>query len=76
VSSPGLDRPLRNSADFKKFTGKMVRVVTSRPVENQTFFIGEIIEAGDDGVVLRLPKNKRVALPHKDISRARLEVTR
>jgi ribosome maturation factor RimP len=75
VSSPGLDRPLRNPADFKRFTGKMVRVVTSRPVENQTFFIGEIIEAGDDGVVLRLPKNKRVALPHEDISRARLEVT-
>jgi ribosome maturation factor RimP len=75
VSSPGLDRPLRNPGDFKRFTGKMARVTTSRPVENQSFFIGEIIEAGDDGVVLLLPKDKRVAIPHKDISRARLEVT-
>lgn len=75
VSSPGLDRPLRDPGDFKKFSGKMVRVVTSRPYENQTFFIGEILEAGDDDVLLLLPKNKRVAISHKDISRARLEVT-
>ncbi|UCF87103.1 MAG: ribosome maturation factor RimP [Nitrospiraceae bacterium] len=75
VSSPGLDRPLRNPGDFKRFTGKMARVTTSRPFKNQTFFVGEIIEAGDDSVVLLLPKDKRVSIPHKDISRARLEVT-
>lgn len=75
VSSPGLDRPLRNPEDFKRFTGEMARVTTSRPFENQTFFIGQIIEAGDDSVVLLLPKDKKVSIPHKDISRARLEVT-
>jgi ribosome maturation factor RimP len=74
VSSPGLDRPLRNPADFKRFSGKTARIVTSRPIENQTFFIGEIIEAGDDEVVVLLPKDKKTSIPYKDISRARLEV--
>ena len=74
VSSPGLDRSLKNPADFKKFSGKTARVVTSEPIENQTFFIGVIIEAGDVEVVMLLPKDKKVTIPYKDISRARLEV--
>jgi len=74
VSSPGLDRPLRGPADFKRFSGRTARVVTSRQIENQTFFIGEILEAGDVEIVLLLPKNRKVVIPYEDISRARLEV--
>jgi ribosome maturation factor RimP len=74
VSSPGIDRPLRNPADFRRFCGKMARVVTSKPIENQTFFIGEIVRAGDIDIELLLPKDKRITIPYKDISRARLEV--
>jgi ribosome maturation factor RimP len=74
VSSPGLNRPLRNPEDFKRFTGRTARVTTSRPIENQTFFIGEIVNAGEVDVVLLLPKDRKVTIPHDDISRARLEV--
>ncbi len=74
VSSPGLDRPLKNPTDFKRFAGRTARIVTSMPIENQTFFIGEIVEAGDVEVVMLLPKGRKVTIPYKDISRARLEV--
>lgn len=74
VSSPGLDRPLKTPGDFKRFCGKTARIVTSAPVENQTFFIGEIIEAGDTEVILLLSKDKKINIQHKDIVRARLEV--
>ena len=74
VSSPGLDRPLKTPGDFKRFCGKTVRIVTSAPVENQTFFIGEIIEAGDTEVTLLLSKDKKINIQYKDIVRARLEV--
>lgn len=74
VSSPGLDRPLKNPTDFKRFAGRTARIVTSMPIENQTFFIGEIIEAGDIEVMILLPKGRKVTIPYKDISRARLEV--
>lgn len=74
VSSPGLDRPLKRPEDFKRFCGKAVRVITSTPIENQTFFVGEMIEVGDTEILLLLPKDKKVTIPYKNISRARLEV--
>ncbi len=74
VSSPGLDRPLRGPKDFKRYIGKTARVVTSTPLQNQTFFLGDIENAGDDEVVLLLQGNKRVVIPYKIISKARLEV--
>lgn len=74
VSSPGLERPLKTPGDFKRFCGKTARIVTSVPVENQTFFIGEIIEAGDTDVTLLLSKDKKINVQYKDMVRARLEV--
>jgi ribosome maturation factor RimP len=74
VSSPGIDRPLRKPEDFKRFLNRMARITTSRPVENQSFFVGEIIEAGDDGIVLLLPKDRKVSIRYEDVTRARLEV--
>jgi len=74
VSSPGLDRPLKAPKDFKRFSGKKARVITNTPVDNQTFFIGEIVEASDSEVILLLPKKRRITIPYENISRARLEV--
>ncbi len=74
VSSPGLDRPLHGVQDFKRFAGENIRVVIQEPIDEQTFFVGKIVEAGDDRVVLVLPTNKEVIIPYSNISRARLEV--
>jgi ribosome maturation factor RimP len=74
VSSPGLDRPLRNPDDFKRFSGRTARIITKAPLQNQTFFVGDIETAGDEEVVLLMDGGKRVAIPYSIISRARLEV--
>lgn len=74
VSSPGLDRPLKSIKDFKRYSGNMVRVVTNDPVEGETFFIGKLVEAGDDEVFLLLPGDMRINIRYDNISRARLEV--
>ena len=74
VSSPGLDRPLKNKKDFKRYSGNIVRVVTHDPVEGETFFVGKLAEAGDDEVALLLPKDRRITIRYDNISRARLEV--
>jgi ribosome maturation factor RimP len=74
VSSPGLDRPLNNPEDFKKYSGRTIRVVTHGPIEKQTFFIGKLIEAGDAEIVVLLPNSRKVSIAYENISRARLEV--
>src|SRR2546426_11454693 len=40
VSSPGLDRPLRNDADFRRFAGKKAELKTYGPVDGQRHFRG------------------------------------
>lgn len=73
VSSPGLDRPLKNVEDFRKNTGKLARVITRQKVENQSFFVGRI--AGVDEERVRLAVGDREVKIYLDnISRARLEV--
>ena len=74
VSSPGLDRPLKGPKDFKRFTGRNVRVVTQQPVDKQSFFIGKIAAAGDSEIELLLPQDRHVTIAYKNISKARLEV--
>jgi len=74
VSSPGLDRPLRDLRDFERSVGKLARVVTKESIENRTFFIGRIqgVEAGS--VLLTVGEGETYELPFDRISRARLEI--
>lgn len=73
VSSPGLDRPLRNINDFRKNTGKLARVITRQKIDNQSFFVGRIAGVDDKRVRL-LVGDREVEILLVDISRARLEV--
>jgi len=66
VSSPGLDRPLRKSADFERFAGQRVHVKTYGPVESPggprrnwtgtlKGFRDGAVEVEVDGVLHRIP---------------------
>ena len=48
VSSPGLDRKLARPADFERFTGSVVKVMTREPVDGSRHFQGRL-EAFQDG---------------------------
>jgi ribosome maturation factor RimP len=73
VSSPGLDRPLRHEADYRRFQGRLAKVVTSEPVNGQSAFAGRL--AGVDGGHLLLEEGRRThRVPMTRIKRARLEV--
>jgi ribosome maturation factor RimP len=73
VSSPGLDRPLRGEADYRRFVGRLAKIVTSQPVDGQSHFAGRL-SGVDDGVVLVAEGNRTHRVPFAAISRARLEV--
>ena len=42
VSSPGLDRKLVKAADFERFTGSRVKLMTREPVNNNRYFEGRL----------------------------------
>jgi len=73
VSSPGLDRPLRHEADYRRFNGRKAKVVTSKPVDGQSAFAGRLAGVRD-GVVLLEEGRKVHRVPLATIKRARLDV--
>ena len=73
VSSPGLDRPLATQADFERNIEKLARIVTTEKIDNQTFFIGRIIDVGEGWIRLKLDK-KDIFITMDKISKERLEI--
>jgi ribosome maturation factor RimP len=73
VSSPGLDRPLRNIKDFHKNIGKLVRIITSEKINKSNFFIGRIVKVHDN-IIRLLIKGHEIDIPYDKISKARLEI--
>ena len=74
VSSPGLDRPLRNAEDYRRFAGRWAKIVTSQPVERQTAFNGRLKGIDGDDVLFESEGKKPMKLPLKLITRARLDL--
>jgi ribosome maturation factor RimP len=73
VSSPGLDRPLRQPADYRRFAGRLAKIVTTAPVEGQTSFAGRLAGLEEDAVVLSEGRRTH-RVPLAAIKRARLDV--
>jgi ribosome maturation factor RimP len=77
VSSPGLDRPLRHEADYRRFTGRLAKIVTSAPLNGQSAFAGRIagVETMDgDRVVVLEEGRKTHRVPVRQIKRGHLDV--
>ena len=78
VSSPGLDRPLRNPADFERFMGRLAKITTGEPIGEgeQRFFEGRLAGVADGRVKIELAgKNARVVeVPMEMIRKANLAV--
>jgi ribosome maturation factor RimP len=77
VSSPGLDRPLRGPADYRRFVGRLAKIVVSDAVDGQNHFEGRLQGVEQNAVVLETRTRggtKRQLIPLSLITRARLEV--
>ena len=73
VSSPGLDRPLRSERDYRRFVGRLAKIVTREPVDRQTAFAGRLAGV-EDGDVLLAEGRRMHRIPLAAIARARLDV--
>ena len=73
VSSPGLDRKLVKESDFSRFEGKLAKVQTRIPLQQQKVFKGRLKGLRDGSVVLELPHGSLLEIPLDVIQEARLE---
>jgi len=74
VSSPGLDRPIRSEADFRRNTGRRVEVVTRGPWLGRTRFAGVLLGRTDDAIRIVDDELGEVRVPLEDVASARPEV--
>ncbi len=74
VASPGLDRALRKTAEFIRFSGRTVAVTTYAPVDGRRRFRGRLLGLVDGRVALRLDDGREVRLGQDEIAQAKLVV--
>jgi ribosome maturation factor RimP len=74
VSSPGLDRPLRGEQDYRRFAGRLAKIVVSEAVDNQMAFEGRLRGIEEQAVLLEGPRGRVHRLPLQLITRGRLAV--
>lgn len=71
VSSPGLDRPLKKPADFRRFAGEKVQVKLRTPIAGQRRFSGVIHGASETQFELDV-EGRVVMLDFANMDTARL----
>src|SRR5438105_3277852 len=74
VSSPGLDRKLVKESDYTRFEGKLARIQTRIPLNQQKVFRGRLQGFHDGKVRLELRKGDELDIPLDVIHEARLEI--
>jgi len=73
VSSPGLDRKLVKESDYSRFEGKLARIQTRIPLNQQKVFRGTLQGLHNGKVRLELPTGNLMEIPLDVIQEARLE---
>jgi ribosome maturation factor RimP len=71
VSSPGMDRPLRQPRHFGPFVGEQVFVEMVHPHEERRRFKGRLVAAGDDTIEVEVD-GRTFRLPIAGIRKAHL----
>lgn len=74
VSSPGLDRPLRQADDYRRFAGRRAKVVMRDRVDGQGFFRGRLGGVDGTDVLIDADDGRTHRVPLNAITRANLEV--
>lgn len=74
VSSPGIDRPLVQLADYDRFTGFEARVETVRPLDGRRRFSGRLLGTAEERVRIATETGE-VEVPFGEIQRGKLLLT-
>jgi ribosome maturation factor RimP len=73
VSSPGINRILKEEESFKFFTGSKVRIQTFTPINNQRNFLGTLLDFADGRARLDDITNGIIEIEFLNIRKANIE---
>ena len=74
VSSPGLDRKLTKPADFERFRGQRVKLMTREPVNNNRYFEGKLESFENGRLLLDLSAARKKKMRPKEGEAAKVEI--
>jgi len=74
VSSPGLDRKLTKAADFERFRGQRVKLMTRESVNNNRYFEGKLESFENGKLLLDLSAARKKKMRPKEGEAAKLEI--
>lgn len=67
VSSPGLERALKNNKLYKKYIGNNVRIKLYKKVEDSKELVGTLLESQEDYILLMVD-NKQIKVERENIA--------
>jgi len=71
VSSPGIERPLKKTKDFIKFTGHTVQINTFVPIDGQKQFVGKLEQTNETEINI-LTEKGLTTIPREKVAKANL----
>lgn len=74
VVSPGLDRPLKNKSDFSRVTGKLVKIMVKKPVDDKWEFVATVKEVREGCLFVESEKGFVHQILIDNIIKAKLEI--
>src|SRR6201997_3427013 len=74
VSSPGLDRKLTKAADFQRFRGQRMKLMTREPVNNSRHFEGRLESFEGGKLLLDLSAARKKKMRPKEGAATKIEV--
>lgn len=74
VSSPGLDRKLKNKEEYNLFKGRNIKIKTKEPIDDEKIFKGNLKGIKENDNVEIETDEKTVEIPYENISQAQLQI--
>ncbi len=73
VSSPGIERPLKNPEHFVRFKGKLAQLKLFFPIDGTKLIEGHIVDYRDGDVIIKnCDSDKFIEIPYDKIATAKL----
>ena len=73
VSSPGLNRPLKNEKDFLKYRNRLIKVKTFDPIDKRRQFKGKLLDLVENQIQMEIDEGI-IHISLSNVAKANLEI--